>query len=106
MVKSLQDYDITLKYLSDKFPKHFVNLIFEGFEGDVELLDKELPLSRRNSDYLVTVKGGTCVDEDFILHIEFQSSHDVKMPERMLSYYALSLIHISEPTRLGMISYA
>lgn len=86
-VNGLHDYDITLKYLSDKFPEHFVNLIFEGFDGDVELLDKELPLSRRDSDYLVTVKNGNCVDGDFILHIEFQSSYDARMPERMLSYY-------------------
>lgn len=84
----MQDYDITLKYLSDRFPEHFVNLIFEGFEGDVALLDRELPTNRRESDYLVKIKDSGCDEEIFILHIEFQSSHDADMPNRMLSYYA------------------
>ena len=49
----MQDYDITLKFLSDKFPEHFVKLIFDEFEGDVKPLDKELPTNMRKSDYLV-----------------------------------------------------
>ena len=86
----MQDYDTTLKYLSDKFPKHFVELIFDGFEGEVTPLDKELPTNKRQSDYLVEVKD-KCLDcgtSKFILHIEFQSSHDVDMPQRMMAYYA------------------
>ena len=86
----MQDYDITLKFLADKFPEHFVNLIFDGFEGEVRPLDKELPANKRESDYLVKVKDkcAGCEDSKFILHIEFQSSHDADMPRRMMSYYA------------------
>jgi len=86
----LQDYDITLKYLSDKFPKHFVEFIIDGFEGEVTPLDKELPTNKRQTDYLVKVKDTSLNNgiEDFILHIEFQSSHDVDMPQRMMAYYA------------------
>ena len=86
----MQDYDITLKYLSDKFPKHFVELIFDGFEGEVTPLDRELPTNKRQSDYLVKVKdtASSKGDGKFILHIEFQSSYDADMPQRMMAYYA------------------
>lgn len=67
-----------------------MNLIFDGFEGEVRPLDKELPANKRESDYLVKVKDkcAGCEDSKFILHIEFQSSHDADMPRRMMSYYA------------------
>lgn len=82
-------YDITLKYLSDKFPEHFAKLIFDEFEGDVQPLDKELLSSKREGDYLVEIKDSNIESggSKFILHIEFQSSHDTNMPWRMLSYY-------------------
>jgi len=88
--KSYKTYDITLKFLSDKFPKHFVSLIFDEFEGDVVLLDKKLPYTEHESDYIVKIKDGhaDCEDDNFILHIEFQSTHDSNMPRRMMSYYA------------------
>ena len=83
----MHDYDITLKFLSDRFPEHFANLIFEHFEGNVVLLDRELPSNMRKSDYVVKIQDSNCHEGNFILHIEFQSSHDADMPNRMLSYY-------------------
>jgi len=83
----LQDYDNTLKYLSDKLPHHYVDLIFEEFKGDTALLDRELPSTNRESDCLIKV-GDTTKHTEFILHLEFQSSYDANMPHRMLSYYA------------------
>jgi len=83
----LQKYDITLKTLSDKFPQHYVDLIFKDFKGDVKSLDKELPTSKRESDCLIKVND-TTKHTEFILHLEFQSSYDVNMPHRMLSYFA------------------
>lgn len=84
---SLQDYDITLKTLSDKLPHHFVNFIFEDFNGEIAQLNKELPANIRESDCLIKVKD-TNKHTEFILHLEFQSSHDANMPHRMLSYFA------------------
>jgi predicted transposase/invertase (TIGR01784 family) len=83
-------YDITLKFLSGKFPEHFVSLIFDEFEGDVMPLDKELPYSGHDSDYVVKIEDSRadCEDDKFILHIEFQSTRDSNMPRRMMSYYA------------------
>jgi len=85
----LQDYDISFKFLSGKFPVHFINLIFDGFQGEVTPQDRELPSIRRESDYLVRVKNNSsvCDDAEFIVHMEFQSSIDVNMPARMLSYF-------------------
>ena len=82
----MQDYDNTLKYLSDKLPHHYVDLIFGDFKGDIALLDKELPSIKRESDCLIKIRD-TTKHIEFILHLEFQSSHDAHMPYRMLSYY-------------------
>ncbi len=63
----MHNYDTTLKYLSDRFPEHFVNLIFEQFEGNVVLLDRELPTNMRKSDYVVKIQDSNCHDGNFIL---------------------------------------
>jgi len=52
----LQDYDITLNFLSGEFPQHFVDLIFNEFSGEVISLDKELPSGKRETDYLVKIR--------------------------------------------------
>ena len=90
MPKRYKSYDISLKFLSDKFPEHFVSLIFGEFEGDVMLLDKKLPYTEHDSDYIVKIEDrhADCKDDKFILHIEFQSRRDSNMPRRMMSYYA------------------
>jgi predicted transposase YdaD len=55
----------------------------------VTLLNKELPTIKKESDCLVKINdiGTGCKDDEFILHLEFQSSYDENMPHRMLSYY-------------------
>ncbi len=83
----MQGYDNTLKYLSDKLPYHYVDLVFEECKGNISLLDRELPSTKRESDCLIKVSDITKHTE-FILHLEFQSSYDANMPHRMLSYYA------------------
>jgi len=83
----LQDYDNTLKYLSDKLPHHYVDLIFKECKGDITLLDRELPSINRKLDCLIKVSD-TTKHIKFILHLEFQSTYDANMPHRMLSYYA------------------
>ena len=83
----MQDYDNTLKYLSDQLPHHYVDLVFEECKGDIALLDRELPSTKRESDCLIKVSD-TTKHTEFILHLEFQSSYDANMPHRMLSYYA------------------
>lgn len=81
----MQEYDIILKYLSDRFPEDFVKLVLYGFQGRVYKVDKELPVAKREVDFLAEVEKE---ETRFLLHIEFQSSYDPRMPERMHSYMA------------------
>ena len=77
-------YDIISKRVSERFPADFAELILGKSIRKIEVLPRELPLTEHRSDGLCKVSEE---DQKFILHIEFQSSHDSKMPERMLSYY-------------------
>ena len=78
-----QEYDLALKSLVDRFPEAFAKLVLGEAVVKLELLDKELPASKKSVDYLCKI---TIERERFILHIEFQSSYDARMPERMFQY--------------------
>lgn len=77
-------YDIISKCISERFPADFAELIFGKCVRNIEVLPRELPLTEHRSDCLARISEE---DHEFILHIEFQTSHDPKMPARMLSYY-------------------
>jgi len=77
-------YDIISKCISERFPVDFAELIFGKCIQNIEVLPRELPLTEHRSDCLAKISEE---DHEFILHIEFQTSHDPKMPKRMLSYY-------------------
>jgi len=63
------------------------------FKGRVEFRPETLPyVSARESDLLLLIKEPE-TNNDFILHIEFQSTHESDVPERMLSYYARIVEH-------------
>ena len=78
-------YDILSKCISERFPADFAELIFGKNIRNIEALPRELPLTEHRSDCLARISEE---GHEFILHIEFQTSHDPKMPKRMLSYYA------------------
>ncbi|MEA1870018.1 MAG: hypothetical protein U9N09_07755 [Euryarchaeota archaeon] len=77
-------YDIISKRVSERFPADFAELIIGKAVQKIDVLSRELPLTEHRSDGLCRV---TEDDQKFILHIEFQNSHDSEMPKRMLSYY-------------------
>ena len=77
-------YDIISKCLSERFTADFAELILGRNVRAIEVLPRELPLTEHRSDGLARIAEE---DQEFILHIEFQTSHDPKMPARMLSYY-------------------
>lgn len=66
-----------------KLPGDLATLIFNK-RLDLEQISESLPTTEHRPDFLAKVSddGG-----DFILHIEFQTAHDQKMPVRMVSYY-------------------
>ena len=76
-------YDSTMKCLSPKLPGDLATLIFNK-RLNLEPISESLPTTKHRPDFLAKVS-----DEagDFIVHIEFQTAHDQKMPVRMVSYY-------------------
>src|SRR5450756_2905882 len=72
----------------------------EGTERAHYLLEKLIDKARRLGAYL-PYKAQTAYLNTIPPHMEERSPGDAALEDRILS-----LIHISEPTRLGMISYA
>lgn len=81
----MQEYDLSLKCLVEKFPEDFENLIFGETYQVIKILPTELRAKKRIADYLAKVKKG---DSEFILHIEFESSYKDNIRIRMLNYYS------------------
>jgi predicted transposase YdaD len=80
-----QDYDVTLKVLLKNFPQDFARVIFKNADAQIELLNLELPATKHYTDALLKM---TVLGETFILHVEFLSSWEKDVPERMHSYAA------------------
>ena len=86
MVKTFSEsqmgkYDITLRHLSRIGCRAFLREI--GGEGRVTFLPTDFPTAReRRIDYLAIVDSPT--GDRTLLHIEFQTTQDAKMPKRML----------------------
>ena len=75
-------YDVAMKCISPEFSRDLVTLIFDR-RLDLKPLPTALPSTEHRADFLAKVTG----DEDFIIHIEFQTRYDPDMPLRMVSYY-------------------
>ena len=75
-------YDTAMKCISPEFSRDLAALIFNR-KMDLEPLPTALPSTEHRADFLAKVRG----DEDFIIHIEFQTRYDPDMPLRMVSYY-------------------
>lgn len=75
-------YDVAMKCISSEFSRDLATLIFDR-RLDLKPLSTALPSTEHRADFLAKVAG----DEDFIIHIEFQTRYDPDMPLRMVSYY-------------------
>jgi len=76
-------YDITVKYLAQKHPLPYLQLVLPGFRGSYRVLPKHLPVLETEIDFLIEV---TLDGETFILHPDFQTRFEYGMPRRMLDY--------------------
>lgn len=76
-------YDVTMKCLSPKLPGDLATLIFNK-RLNLEQISESLSTTEYRPDFLAKVSDE---EGDFILHIEFQTAQDDKMPVRMVSYY-------------------
>ena len=75
-------WDDGLKMLINDNPQAFVNWLFEGAHV-LKKLQTEFKMHSIVADALLEV---SWYDEIFLLHIEFQSTSDPKMGERLLEY--------------------
>ncbi|MDQ0286795.1 putative transposase YdaD [Desulfofundulus luciae] len=82
----MQEYDLIIKALVERYSPHFVQLV-RGIPADrVERLEKEAVVVKRESDVLLNV----CEDGyEYIMLIEIQTRPDREMPLRLLEYTAM-----------------
>lgn len=76
-------YDSAIKCISPELSRDIATLIL-GETPDLKPISETLPVYEHRADFLA--KMGS--DEESLIHIEFQTKYDPKMPVRMLSYYA------------------
>ncbi len=76
-------YDSAIKCISPELSRDLVTLII-GETPNLEPISESLPADERRADFLAKIVG--C--EESLVHIEFQTRYDPKMPVRMLTYYA------------------
>ena len=79
-------YDVAMKCISAELSRDLITLIF-GERPVLKQISGSLPSTEHRADFLARVTGPPN-DDDFIVHVEFQTAHDPNMPMRMLSYYA------------------
>lgn len=87
MPDGLRLYDQVLKVLGREYPEALLRLAFPGL--DIELvgtiLNVEITLPEQRVDFVHEV---AFEDEEYILHIEFQTEHRPNFPQRMFEYSA------------------
>ncbi len=81
-----------MKCISPELSRDLTTLIFNR-RLDIEPLPTALPSTEHRADFLAKVSS----DEEFIVHIEFQTRYDPDMPVRMVSYYGRILYEYRLP---------
>ncbi|MFQ6119399.1 MAG: hypothetical protein ACE5KE_05880, partial [Methanosarcinales archaeon] len=83
-----------MKCLAEIYPSDLAKFVLgPEFKGSVEFRPENLPIvSARESDFLLKIKDPE-TNKEFILHIEFQSTHESDIPDRMLEYYGRIVRH-------------
>jgi hypothetical protein len=89
-------FDTTTRYLVETYPVDWLS--FLGFDpaGPVEVVDANLTAVSAEVDKVVRVGGTT----PWLVHLEFQSSYDATIGERLLRYNAM--LHLE--SRLAVAS--
>ena len=81
-----------MKCISPELSRDLTTLIFNR-RLDIEPISASLPSTEHRADFLAKVSS----DEEFIVHIEFQTRYDPDMPVRMVSYYGRILYEYRLP---------
>lgn len=75
-------FDITTKYLIQAYPDDWMSFLGIDTSGGVTVVDAKLSAVSAEVDKVVQVGGAT----PWLVHVEFQSTYDLTMPERLLRY--------------------
>ena len=76
-------YDSAIKCISPELSRDIATLVI-GETPNLEPISESLPADERRADFIAKIVG--C--EESLIHIEFQTRYDPRMPVRMLTYYA------------------
>ena len=71
-------FDAILKHLSEQYPQDWAR--FAGVSGPVTVIDADVSTVTAAADKVLRVES----PEPWILHLEFQASRDVNLPQRLL----------------------
>jgi hypothetical protein len=75
-------FDTTTKYLVQAYPADWLSFLGFAATGPVEVVDANLSAVSAEVDKVVRLGGET----PWLLHLEFQSSYDATMGERLVRY--------------------
>jgi hypothetical protein len=78
-------FDATIKYLVEGFPADWLALAGLGLVERVAAVDANLSTITAEADKVLRVEA----PEPWLVHIEFQTSHEANFPRRLLRYNSL-----------------
>jgi predicted transposase YdaD len=87
-------FDTSGKTLLEVAPADWVTFLgFPCRPDQVTVLDANVTMVNKSADKVILVSS----DQPWLLHVEFQSDHELRLPRRMLSYNALLQHHHDLP---------
>jgi len=87
------EFDSTTRYLVSQYPADWLAFLGLSAPGQVSVVDANLSTVSAEADKAVRIEG----ERPRIAHIEFQSSYDPTMGQRMLRYNAMLHVEYSLP---------
>jgi hypothetical protein len=78
-------YDATLKDLLEADPHAWLEFLRVGADGPIRVVDSDLATVTAAADKVLRIDGTT----SRLVHLEFQASHDLSLPRRLLWYNVL-----------------
>jgi hypothetical protein len=78
-------YDATLKDLLETDPSAWIEFLHVGQAGPIRVIDSDLATVTAAADKVLLLDGPT----PSLIHVEFQASHDLGLPRRLLWYNVL-----------------
>lgn len=79
-------FDATLKDLAESFPRDWLKLAGVEPQGEISVIDADVSTISAAADKVIRIDEG---QQPWLLHLEFQTSYDAALPERIHFYSTL-----------------